>query len=109
MALISGEPPLLSIIAHARAGALEHAWRMFRAAGLDSVSTDSAVLTLHGRLLKGRALAATGAEQRRLYLSAARTYARAGEINGLLYPLINAATLSLLAGKPVQAQALARC
>jgi hypothetical protein len=99
---------LLSIIAHARSGALEHAWRMFRAAGLESVRADPAVLVLHGRLLKGRAVAAKGAEQRRLYLKAAGAYARAGAIGGALYPLINAATLSMLGGRRDRARALAR-
>lgn len=99
---------LLSIIALARAGSLEHAWRMFRAAGLEGVSNDPAVLILHGRLLKARAVSAKGAEQRRLYLKAARAYARAGEIGGALYPLINAATLSMLGGRRDRARTLAQ-
>lgn len=98
----------LPIIARARAGALEHAWRLFRAAGLESIRDEPAVLILHGRLLKSRAVAAEGAARRKLYLKAASAYARAGGLNGKLYPLINAATLSLLGGKRDRARALAR-
>lgn len=105
---MSGGSPLLSIIAHARAGALEHAWAIFRNAGFENVNDDAAVLSVHGRLLKDRALCAKGAERRRLYRKAADTYARAGAIGGASYPLINAATLSLLAGERKRAQALAR-
>ena len=98
---------LLSIIAYARSGALDHAWRLFREAGFDSVTDDPAVLSVRGRLLKDSALGASGAERRRLYLEAAQAYARAGEPGGASYPLINAATLSLLAGRTDQAKALA--
>jgi len=105
---VSDRFPLLSIIAHARSGALEHAWAMFRDASLEGIDNDAAVLSVHGRLLKGRAVAAKGAERRRLYLKAARAYARAGEIGGALYPLINAATLSLLGGRRDKARTLAQ-
>ena len=90
-------PSLLSIIAYARSGALDHACRLFLEGGFELVDDDPAVLSVRGRLLKDRALAAEGAERRRLYLEAAGAYARAGEIGGATYPLINAATLSLLA------------
>jgi len=106
---MSSGPTLISIIAHARAGALEHAWAMFRKAGLENIDDDAAVLSVHGRLLKDRALCAKGAERRRLYRKAADAYARAGAIDGgASYPLINAATLSLLAGERKRAQALAQ-
>lgn len=81
---------------------------MFRAAGLEGVKDNPAVLILHGRLLKGRAVAAKGAERRRLYLKAAGAYARAGRIAGTLYPLINAATLSMLGGRRDRARVLAQ-
>lgn len=99
---------LISIIAHARSGALERAEQLFAEAGLDRVQDDPAVLSVRGRLLKDRALAAKGTERKRLYLKAAQAYARAAEIGGATYPLINAATLSLLAGRQPQAQTLAR-
>jgi hypothetical protein len=66
------------------------------------------VLSVRGRLLKDRALRASGAERQRYYREAAAAYARAGAIGGATYPLINAATLSLLAGDNAQASTLAR-
>ncbi len=81
---------------------------MFRAAGWRASATTPAVLILHGRLLKSRAVAAEGVARRRLCLKAASAYARAGAIGGALYPLINAASLSLLGGKRDRARALAQ-
>ena len=101
-------PSLLSIIAHARSGSLDHAWRLFQDAGLERVDDDAAVLSVRGRLLKDRARGADGAESKRLFLEAADAYARAARIGGATYPLINAATLSLLAGLRDQAEILAR-
>ncbi|MEO8114893.1 MAG: tetratricopeptide repeat-containing protein [Phenylobacterium sp.] len=102
---MSSSSLLLSIIAHARAGALDHAWRLFREAGLEAVDDDPAVLSVRGRLLKDRALAAEGAARRKLYGEAAAAYAKAGALSGASYPLINAATLALLAGDAAGAQA----
>jgi hypothetical protein len=104
---LSSRPGLLSIIAYARSGALDYACRLFLESGFELVDDDPAVLSVRGRLLKDRALAADGAERRRLYLESADAYAKAGEIGGATYPLINAATLSLLAGKREQSRALA--
>jgi hypothetical protein len=81
---------------------------MFREAGLDKVSDDPAVLSVRGRLLKDQAREAKGQRQRRLFLDAADAYARASEIGGATYPLINAATLSLLAGRGARARTLAQ-
>ncbi len=99
---------LLSIRTYARAGALEHAWNLFRDSGFEAMKDDPAVLSVHGRLQKDSALAAKGAERRALYLKAANAYARAGAIGGALYPLINAATLSLLGGRHDKARTLAK-
>lgn len=99
---------LLTIIAHARSGALDHAWRLFREAGLEANDADPTVLSLRGRLLKDRALAAAGNKRRELYRQAADAYGRAGAISGATYPLINAATLALLAGDAGQAARRAR-
>jgi len=99
---------LVSIIAHARSGALDRADRLFREAGLNEVADDAAVLSVKGRLLKDHALAAAGWKRKSLYREAAQAYARAAEIGGASYPLINAATLSMLAGQQRQAQMLAR-
>ncbi len=104
---MSQNPSLLSIIAYARSGALDYACRLFVEGGFELVDDDPAVLSVRGRLLKDRALEADGAERRRLYLESADAYAKAGEIGGATYPLINAATLSLLAGKREQSRVLA--
>jgi len=98
-------PSLLSIVAHARSGALDHAWRLFQEAGLEGVEDDAAVLSVRGRLFKDRGLAAVTLDERQgFYRQAAEAYGRAGAISGATYPLINAATLALLAGDAGQAR-----
>lgn len=99
---------LLTIVAHARSGALERAWAMFRAGGYECAKGDGAVLGVRARLIKDSALAASGKRRRRLYLESAKAYAKAAKINDALYPLINAATLSLLGGDRDKARKLAR-
>ncbi len=102
-------PPLRSLIAHARSATPDRAGELLRETGLDCLHDDPVVLSGHGRLLKDRALATRGAEERRqFYLESARAYARAGEIDGTTYPLINAATLWLLARDRSQARSLAQ-
>ncbi len=100
-------PSLLPIIAHARAGALDHALRLFQDAGLDAVTDDAAVLALKGRLLKDQGRRAEGEVRRAFYARSAEAYGAAGAMNWATYPLINAASLSLLAGEPARAAALA--
>lgn len=100
--------PLSLIIAYARAGASAFAWERFAAAGYDRMTDDAAALGVKGRLLKDRALGGRGEERRRLYAEAAAAYRSAAALNGSTYPLINAASLSLLAADEAQAQALAR-
>jgi tetratricopeptide (TPR) repeat protein len=99
---------ILPIVALARSGAMELAWQMFCGAGLDKLDSDPAVLSVKGRLLKDQAIAAKGNERRRLYGVSAAAYARAAKLSGQTYPLINAATLSLLAGRRAAARKLAR-
>lgn len=99
---------LLSIIAHARSGALARAWALFEAHGLEAERDDPAVLAVRGRLLKDRAQEAAGPGRAALFREAAAAYARAGELGeGATYPLINAASLSLLAGDAAEAGRLA--
>ncbi|QAY77382.1 tetratricopeptide repeat-containing protein [Sphingosinicella sp. BN140058] len=86
---------LQGIGALARAGALEEAWSRFSAAGFDR-DTRPAALALQGRLLKDKALRATGAARVKLFREAAKMYAHAAQNGSTTYPLINAATLSLL-------------
>jgi tetratricopeptide (TPR) repeat protein len=100
--------PLSTIIALARAGALDHAWYQFTAAGHGARDDDPAALTVKGRLLKDRALRASGEERRRFHLESAEAYRRAAALQPGTYPLINAATLSLLSGDVAQAREIAR-
>jgi len=89
---------LALILALARAGATARAWAEFVAAGCDQ-DGDPTSLTLRGRLLKDGAAAAPSGERRKaLYRQAADAYAAAGAATQGTYPLINAATLSLLGG-----------
>ncbi|MFN3945957.1 MAG: tetratricopeptide repeat-containing protein [Allosphingosinicella sp.] len=100
--------PLAAIVAYARAGALDHAWRQFLLAGHGQRLDDPAALAVKGRLLKDRAVRAGGAERRRLYLEAARAYRASAAVRPASYPLINAATLSFLAEDRQAAADIAR-
>ncbi len=100
--------PLSTIIALARAGALEHAWYRFAAGGYDRRGDDPAALTVKGRLLKDRALRARGGERRRLFADSAAAYLRSAALQPGTYPLINAATLSLLSGDGSRAAEIAQ-
>ena len=62
---------LTEILAFARAGARDHAWKLLMASDTPDTGPDPARLNLAGRLLKDRAGAARGAERRRLYREAA--------------------------------------
>jgi hypothetical protein len=97
---------LSSIIALARSGALDQAWTQFRAGGFDR-DDRSAARTLKGRLLKDRAIRATGSDRQGLYRQAAEAYAAAAGPERSTYPLINAASLSLLSGDPQSARTFA--
>lgn len=98
---------LAPIIHAARAGALQRAWRLFREAGLEGQDAPAA-LAVQGRLLKDEARAAPeGAARRDLQVRSAAAYLRAHVLSGSLYPLINAASLSLLAGQGDAARELA--
>lgn len=99
---------LNSITRLARAGALERAWAVFHAEGLDRRTDDPDALTLHGRLLKDRAAQASGEAREELLSAAIAAYERASHLARATYPLINAATLALFAGRRDRAQALAR-
>lgn len=97
---------LAPIIHAARAGARQRAWRLFREAGLEGADQPAA-LAVQGRLLKDEARAAEGAARREFYVRSAAAYLRAHVLSGALYPLINAASLSLLAGQGEAARELA--
>jgi len=91
----------------ARSGAPERAWSLLEASGLAAAENDPKALSLRARLEKDRARLASGAERVRWLERSAADYLRAAEIGGASYPLINAATLSLLAGHRRQAEQLA--
>lgn len=96
-------PALPAIIALARSGALDRARRLFDEAGLRGAD-DAATLSVHGRLLKDEARRAALGDRPRLWREAGDAYARAAALGGATYPLINAATLALLAGDPATSQ-----
>lgn len=99
---------LTSILASARSGALDHAWRQFEAAGFGVDDPDPAVHTLRGRLLKDRALRAVDpTDRKRLFVEAASAYARADDLAAAPYHLINVATMRFLAGDQADAAKLA--
>src|SRR5436190_9625062 len=100
--------PLSTIIALARAGALDHAWAQYCGAGYDRDDSDPAALTVRGRLLKDHALRAEGEARRAYYLRSAEAYRQAAALQPATYPLINAATLSLLSGDREQAAEIAQ-
>tara|TARA_R110001606_G_scaffold11559_8_gene50127 strand:- start:2758 stop:4245 length:1488 start_codon:yes stop_codon:yes gene_type:complete len=100
--------PLTQILSIARSGNPARAWALFHASGWDERTDDPKALTLKGRLLKDQAKASDGADRVRLYGLAAEAYAAAAELERDSYPLINAAALALLGGKPERAGALAQ-
>jgi hypothetical protein len=97
-----------AILALARAGASSRAWTAFVDAGLGNVAGDPKILTLKGRLLKDQARRATGHSRAGFYLAAADAYADAAKIQPDSYPLINAAAMSLFAGRPEHMRLLAQ-
>ncbi|MEM6475430.1 MAG: tetratricopeptide repeat-containing protein [Pseudomonadota bacterium] len=96
------------ILTLARAGNPVRAWALFCDGGLDKLATDIKALTLKGRLLKDLAGRADRGERVRLLTEAAEAYFAAHALKTDTYPLINAATLALLAGDPQRAATLAR-
>ena len=96
--------PLPLITAHARAGALDYAWSLFNAGGYGARGDDPAALAVKGRLLKDRALRASGAERAALLHEAMAAYCAADTLTPVPYLCINVATLSLLAGDTARAQ-----
>ncbi len=99
--------PLTRIRRIARAGDTLRAWRMFESAGLLE-SDHPETLSLKGRLLKDRGLRAEGTDRNRLLEQAQDAYMRSASGRRATYPLINAATIAFLNGRPEQARLLAR-
>ncbi len=99
-------PGLTHIIALARAGATDRALQLYEAGGFGSAA-DPAAQTVRARLLKDLAAQRSGSERRRLYGEAAEAYRRAFDMRPGTYPLINAATLTLLSGDLEESRVLA--
>lgn len=97
---MTAEENIREIAALIRVGAVTRAWGAFVDAGLEQSTSDPAVLTLKGRLLKDQARKAHGEVAARIYLQSAKAYADAAALRPDSYPLINAATMSLFAGQP---------
>ncbi|HEX2764894.1 MAG TPA: TRAFs-binding domain-containing protein, partial [Allosphingosinicella sp.] len=93
------------ILALARAGATDEAWRLL---GPVESGNDPTAAALRGRLLKDRARVASGERRASRYREAAAAYRRSAELAPATYPLINAASLSLLAGDGAEADTLAQ-
>jgi hypothetical protein len=90
----------------ARSGAIDRAWAMLEATGLAVAEDDPRALCLRGRLKKDRARRSTGAERVSWLAASAADYLAASKIDGSSYALINAASLSLLAGNRREAASL---
>lgn len=100
-------PTLPAIITAARAGALDHANRLFHAGGYDARNDDPAALAVKGRLLKDRALRLPRSERAVALASAAEAYAAADALSPQPYTRINTATLTFLSGNKAAGSALA--
>jgi hypothetical protein len=94
---------LHEILRLARSGARERAWAALAEGGA-LTSSDPKVLTLKARLIKDRAKRAPRDQAARLFAEAAGVYAQAARQGNASYPLINAATLLLLAGQRRRAE-----
>lgn len=93
-----------------RAGSLEEADKAFRLLyqSESGLPQDEDHLVLAGRLLKARALTASGAERKQLFRQSADAYLDAHLNTGGTYSCINAATLFYIVGARRQAGDLAR-
>jgi hypothetical protein len=88
-----------AVLALARAGATEEAARHFELYGLDAVAdADEDVAALRARIAKDVALGSDGPARSREAARAADLYYEIFVRTGGYYPLVNAATLSLVAG-----------
>jgi len=85
------------VLSLARAGATDFARSEYARLGL-AASDDAEALSLGARLLKDVALGAAGARRRAFARASARGYSAAAANGGGRYGLVNAATMSLVAG-----------
>ena len=95
-----------AVLVLARAGSTLQAMQRFVEFDLEAVDSEDTA-ALGARLAKDRALRATGEDQVRLARAASVAYRRISDRTHGYFPAINAATLTLVAGDPVGARALA--
>lgn len=88
----------------ARAGNTDRAWQLFVSCGLSGAIDNADALSLKGRLIKDRALKADGPRRSTLLREAQSAYLQAAALRPATYPLINAATIALIAGRRDEAQ-----
>ncbi len=88
----------------ARSGDTERAWQLFETSGLAHDTGSADALSLKGRLVKDRALKTAGEERSALLDAAHGAYLAAAALRPATYPLINAATIALLAGNRTEAR-----
>lgn len=101
--------PHAHILRLARSGSPERARSVMAQHGLLDSTSDPKALTLQARLVKDLAKrAGPGPDRARLFDQSAQLYAKAAGIVRASYPLINAASLSLFAGKPLLAERFAQ-
>lgn len=103
-----------AVLALARSGATATARERYLELGLGTVPRDRIspslyvdIMALDARILKDLALMESGDRRRDLFLKTARRYRRIFDDTGHYYPGVNAATLTLLAGHPAAAKAIA--
>lgn len=96
------------IIRHARSGSLDRAFGLLEDLAGSHDADDPAVQLLRGRLLKERAKRCAGDEAKALFRQSSSLYERAVSAEQQSYPLINAATLALMAGDAEQSRTLAK-
>jgi class 3 adenylate cyclase/tetratricopeptide (TPR) repeat protein len=98
-----------AVLCLARAGAIDLAQQKYSEFGLPGAAFDNEDIdALGARLLKDQALAAAGERRRKMASDAADRYAAIHERYHNYYPAINAASMRLIAGDKVGAEAFAR-
>jgi class 3 adenylate cyclase len=95
-----------AVLALARSGSSAEAARRFAEYGLGAAEEED-IAALDARIAKDEALGAEGPPRRQRAARAADHYRTIYARTGGYYPAINAATLSLIAGEPGRAEALA--
>jgi hypothetical protein len=103
---IAAGPSLATLVALIRAGARSKAWSLFQK--YYGGSDDPNALRVYGRLLKDRAALAAPQDATIFFRGAAAAYRKAAETACDTYSLINAASLSLLAGEQEEATRLSQ-